>query len=110
MIDEMTRKEKLKTLFFSELMWDFCEWCNGQSDVRKLLKLRKTDNVRAGDVVEKFIIQKADFVTNTTTKARNQSLAKSIGDVFVAFETSGIKIREWEAKFSELEEEFRKVA
>ena len=45
-----------------------------------------------------------------STKARNQSLAKSIGDVFVAFETSGIKIREWEAKFSELEEEFRKVA
>ena len=103
-------KEKLKTLFFSEIMWDFCDWCNGQSDVRKLLKLRKTDNVKVGDVVEKFIINKADFLKNTTTEARNKSLAKAIGDIFVAFETSGIKIREWEAKFAKVEEEFRKVA
>ena len=103
-------KEKLKTLFFAEIMWDFCDWCNGQSDVRKLLKLRKIDNVRAGDVVEKFIINKADFLTNTTTEARNKSLAKAIGDIFVAFETSGIKIRDWEAKFAKVEEEFQKVA
>ena len=103
-------KEKLKTLFFAEIMWDFCDWCNGQSDVRKLLKLRKTDNVRAGDVVAKFIINKTDFVTNTTAEARNKNLAKAISDIFVAFETSGIKIREWEAKFAKVEEEFQKVA